>query len=168
MNKGIWFLAGALGLGGAMPAAAQYTTTCPIFAVSATCQGATDSNQLVGFATSFSDPPVLTGSCAEPLSCNAQGTSQTQACLSGGGNVIYVYPTDQEGTFCSVVVPSGCVVNGYAPTATCAFVGTPGQPNCYGKTVSGLNRQFGSVDNVAQQTDMSVQELQDAIRSYCG
>src|SRR6516165_8732732 len=165
MNKGIWFLAGALGLGGAMPAAAQYTTTCPIFAVSATCQEATGSVS-VSFGKD-KNSGVFTGSCAEPLSCNAQGTSQTQACLSGGGNVIYVYPTDQEGTFCSVVVPGGCVVNGYAPTATCAFVGTPGQPNCYGKTVSGLNRQFGSVDNVAQQTDMSVQELQDAIRSYC-
>jgi hypothetical protein len=165
MNKGIWFLAGVLCLGGAMPAAAQSTTTCPIFAVSATCQGATDSNQLVGFATSFSDPPVLTGSCAEPLSCNAQGTTQTEACPSGGGNILYII--DSEGNSCGSLVPGGCEQDGLFPTATCAFVGTPGQPNCHGKTVSGLNRQFGSVAKVAQQTDMSVQELQDVISTYC-
>jgi hypothetical protein len=166
MSKGTWFLAAALCLGGAVPAAAQYTTTCPIFAVSATCQGATGTSQLVSFSKELSATPVFTGSCAEPLSCNAQGTTQTEACPSGGGNVLYI--TDSEGNFCGSVVPGGCEQDGFAPTATCAFVGTPGQPNCHGKTVSGLNRQFGSVDKVAQQTDISVQELQDAIEAYCG
>src|ERR1700752_486968 len=105
MNKQIWFLAAALCLGGAAPAAAQLTTTCPLFAVTATCEGTTSgSSVLVSFGKDL-DSPVFTGSCAEPLSCNAQGTTQTEACPSGGGNVIYVI--DSEG-FCASVVPGDC------------------------------------------------------------
>jgi hypothetical protein len=163
MNKGIWFLAAVFCLGGAVPAAAQLTTTCPIFTVSATCpQGATGSSQFVFFGNGFG--------CAEPLSCNAQGTTQTEACPSGEGNLLII--KDLEGmvecTAALSVLPNSChLADGSIVTVTCAFVGTPGQPNCHGKTVSELYRQFGSVDNVAQQTDMSVQELQDAISTYC-
>ena len=46
--------------------------------------------------------------------------------------------------------------------------GTPGQPNCHGKTVSALAEQFGSFDAASLGLGASsVQKLQDVIRGFC-
>jgi hypothetical protein len=48
------------------------------------------------------------------------------------------------------------------------FAGTPGRPNCHGKSVSALARQFGGLDAAASALGFpSVQALQDAIREFC-
>jgi len=46
--------------------------------------------------------------------------------------------------------------------------GTPGQPNCHGKTVSALARQFGGLDHASVILGFSsVNALQDVIRLFC-
>lgn len=46
--------------------------------------------------------------------------------------------------------------------------GTPGQPSCHGDTVSGLARQFGSLDAAAFPLGFSsVQALQDTFQTFC-
>jgi len=49
-----------------------------------------------------------------------------------------------------------------------AFSGTPGQPNCHGKSVSALNRQLGSMPVAAAALGFSsVPALQQAIQIFC-
>jgi len=51
---------------------------------------------------------------------------------------------------------------------TVPVTGTPGRPNCHGKTISALAHQFGSVDAAAEALGFSsVNELQDAFRGFC-
>jgi hypothetical protein len=46
--------------------------------------------------------------------------------------------------------------------------GTPGKPNCHGKSLSALAHQFGGVDAAAAALGFSsVQELQDALVGFC-
>jgi len=48
-------------------------------------------------------------------------------------------------------------------------VGTPGQANCHGKTISGLAAQFGSIDAAAGVLGFSsVQALEDSFTTFCG
>jgi hypothetical protein len=58
----------------------------------------------------------------------------------------------------------------FIPTpAPPAFAGTPGQPNCHGKSVSALAQQFGGLDAAAVALGFArVQALQDAIKAFCG
>lgn len=47
--------------------------------------------------------------------------------------------------------------------------GTPGQPNCHGKTVSALAREFGGMQGAAVTLDAaSVDALQESINLFCG
>ena len=47
-------------------------------------------------------------------------------------------------------------------------VGTPGQTNCHGQSLSALSRQFGGVDASASGLGFSnVQALQDAFALFC-
>jgi hypothetical protein len=49
------------------------------------------------------------------------------------------------------------------------FAGSPGKANCHGKSVSALAQQFGGINNAAEALGFSsVQDLQDAIRTFCG
>ena len=49
------------------------------------------------------------------------------------------------------------------------FAGTPGQPNCYGKSVSALSKKYGTLDAAAQALGYpSVQALRNAVESFCG
>lgn len=49
------------------------------------------------------------------------------------------------------------------------FAGTPGSPNCTGKSVSALAQQYGGIDTAAAALGYgSVQGLQDAIKVHCG
>jgi hypothetical protein len=51
---------------------------------------------------------------------------------------------------------------------TPAFAGTPGRPNCHGKSVSALNSQFGNVPRAAAALGFaSAHALQNAIRVFC-
>jgi hypothetical protein len=46
--------------------------------------------------------------------------------------------------------------------------GTPGQPNCHGKSVSALARQFGGLATAASELGFpSVQALQEALQEFC-
>jgi hypothetical protein len=46
--------------------------------------------------------------------------------------------------------------------------GTPGRPNCHGKTVSAVARQFGGVSSAASVLGFSsVAALQDGLRTFC-
>jgi hypothetical protein len=48
------------------------------------------------------------------------------------------------------------------------FAGTPGLPNCHGKSVSALNRQFGNMPLATATLGFpSVHALQDAIQVFC-
>jgi uncharacterized repeat protein (TIGR03803 family) len=50
-----------------------------------------------------------------------------------------------------------------------AFAGTPGKPNCHGKSVSALAKQYGGLNSAAAALGYpSVSALQDAIRAFCG
>jgi hypothetical protein len=49
-----------------------------------------------------------------------------------------------------------------------AFAGTPGKPNCHGKSASALSQQYGGLNAAAAALDYpSVQALQEAIMEYC-
>jgi hypothetical protein len=49
------------------------------------------------------------------------------------------------------------------------FAGTPGTPNCHGKSVSALVHEFGGLKAAASALGFpSVQALHDAIRAFCG
>jgi uncharacterized repeat protein (TIGR03803 family) len=49
------------------------------------------------------------------------------------------------------------------------FAGTPGKPNCHGKSVSALAQQYGGLNAAAAALGYpSVNALQDAITAYCG
>jgi len=49
-----------------------------------------------------------------------------------------------------------------------SFAGTPGAPNCYGKSVSALSNQFGTLNAAASALGFSsVQALQNAITAFC-
>ena len=49
-----------------------------------------------------------------------------------------------------------------------AFAGTPGTPNCHGKSVSALVREFGGLPKAAAARGFdSVQQLQKAIKAFC-
>ena len=48
------------------------------------------------------------------------------------------------------------------------FAGTPGKPNCFGKSVSALAKQFGGLNNAAAALGYpSVDALQNAIMEFC-
>jgi len=49
------------------------------------------------------------------------------------------------------------------------FAGTPGKPNCHGKSVSALAQQYGGLNAAAAALNFpSVQALQSAILEFCG
>jgi hypothetical protein len=49
-----------------------------------------------------------------------------------------------------------------------AFAGVPGKPNCFGRSVSALARQYGGLNAAAAALGFpSVQALQEAIREFC-
>jgi hypothetical protein len=74
-------------------------------------------------------------------------------------------------------IGSDIIVSPTTPTFNMTFslsgvalqnVGTQGQPNCHGETISDLAEQFGSVDSAAFALGFSsVQALQDAFRAFC-
>ena len=48
------------------------------------------------------------------------------------------------------------------------FAGTPGKPNCYGKSVSALAQQYGGLNAAAEALGYpSVRALQKAILEFC-
>ena len=48
------------------------------------------------------------------------------------------------------------------------FAGTPGKPNCFGRSVSALARQYGGLNAAAEALGYpSVRALQQAIREFC-
>ena len=52
---------------------------------------------------------------------------------------------------------------------TIPAVGTPGQSNCHGKTVSALAHQFGGMRTAASALGFSgVSALQEGLRTFCG
>jgi uncharacterized repeat protein (TIGR03803 family) len=56
--------------------------------------------------------------------------------------------------------------SGFAVPVT--FAGTPGKPNCHGKSVSALARQYGGLNGAAAALHYaSAQALQDAIEAFC-
>jgi YVTN family beta-propeller protein len=57
---------------------------------------------------------------------------------------------------------------GIMPLSTFSFSGTPGTPNCIGKSVSALSQQYGALSAAAAALGYSsVQVLQNAIATYC-
>jgi probable HAF family extracellular repeat protein len=74
---------------------------------------------------------------------------------------------NNAGQIVGVSVSSDFLQHGFV--ATPVFRGTPGQTNCYGKSVSGLARQYGGLNSAATALDFpSVQALQNAILTFCG
>jgi hypothetical protein len=54
-------------------------------------------------------------------------------------------------------------------TVPAFFIGTPGQANCHGPSVSTLAQTYGGMAGAAKALGYpSVPALQDAIKSYCG
>jgi beta-propeller repeat-containing protein len=52
---------------------------------------------------------------------------------------------------------------------TLAFAGRPGEPNCHGKSVSALARQYRGINAAAAALGfLDAQALQEAIRAHCG
>lgn len=53
-------------------------------------------------------------------------------------------------------------------TSAVSFVGTPGEPNCVGQSVSTIAKSFGGISSAAVQFGYpDVQALEDAVKSYC-
>jgi hypothetical protein len=68
------------------------------------------------------------------------------------------------GSAVQIISPIG---TGFGPT-TGILAGTPGSPNCHGKSVSALSQQFGGLAAAAQVLGFqSVKALQDAIKAFC-
>jgi YVTN family beta-propeller protein len=64
------------------------------------------------------------------------------------------------------VSPAFACTTGFVVPVT--FAGTPGRPNCFGKSVSALARQYGGLPAAAAALGFSsVQALQEAIRAFC-
>jgi len=69
------------------------------------------------------------------------------------------------------------VTTGFSNQAAAAIVGSPfgacggvqGAPNCHGKTISCLAHTYGGINNAASTLNYSsVEDLQNAVRTYCG
>jgi hypothetical protein len=61
-------------------------------------------------------------------------------------------------------VPLALVITAPGP----AFAGTPGAPNCHGKSVSAVTGEFGGLPAAATALGFpSVRALQEAIRAFC-
>jgi hypothetical protein len=97
--------------------------------------------------------PKLVGT--GPIGAAEQGTS---ASLSGDGSTAIV-----GGPFDNSNVGAAWVFT--QPV----FAGMPAKPNCIGKSVSALAKQYGGLNGAAAALDYaSVQALQDAIEAFCG
>jgi hypothetical protein len=70
-----------------------------------------------------------------------------------------------------ITCSSNCAGDGFAigELFIGGFAGTPGKPNCHGKSVSALAQKYGGLPTAATTLGFSsVQALQDAIKSFCG
>jgi hypothetical protein len=76
-------------------------------------------------------------------------------------------------TFTATAIPGGLLfVPQYGPTSVALTVGfqggAPGAPGCKGNTIDELVAIHGSMKNAAEFFGLSVKQLQDAIKSFCG
>jgi len=98
--------------------------------------------------------PPSTGTAAGAICGKAKDVHGNLGSDALGCIAIYTGPSDAD----------DIVAAGNPP-----FAGTPGTPNCHGQSVSELAQRFGGMDNAASALGFSsVQDLQDAIRAFCG
>jgi probable HAF family extracellular repeat protein len=78
---------------------------------------------------------------------------------------------NDRGQIVGLFVDTNGAVHGFLATPKVeglVFAGTPGMPNCHGKSVSALAQQFGGLDAAAAALGFpSVHALQDSIRAFC-
>jgi YVTN family beta-propeller protein len=85
------------------------------------------------------------------------------------GDTVSVIDTATNTVAATVTGFSGPVAFGIFIQPASRFAGSPGQPNCYGKSVSALAKKYGGLDAAAKALGFpSVQALKNAIESFCG
>jgi hypothetical protein len=87
------------------------------------------------------------------------------------GNNVSGYTIDPSTGALTAIAGSPFAAGGepFSVAFALTFAGTPGQPNCYGKSVSALAKKYGGLDAAAQALGYpSVQALKNAIDSFCG
>ena len=179
--RGIKRLAAGLALGamlGVSGLAFAAQGECPAATLTIVC------TQASSISTTASTSTITTGNGTQcgSLSCEGNG-SQSEVCpgpppydfeVSSSfiviSNPCSISSTSAPNNVCPESLSGGNNFNSDVVTATCdVFVGTPGQPNCHGKTVSGLNSRFGNQQAAAMALGYSSeQDLQTAIKDYCG
>jgi uncharacterized repeat protein (TIGR03803 family) len=103
---------------------------------------------------------------------------------SGTETVLYSFTSGGDGANPSAALVADAAGNLYGTTMNAGasgygtvfklnlqahFAGVPGQPNCFGQSVSFLARQYGGIAHAAASLGhSSVADLQNAVRAYCG
>jgi predicted outer membrane repeat protein len=87
------------------------------------------------------------------------------SCTDPAGNRL---ATDQRGLPRPDAGEHVCDIGAYEFQDAPVFAGQPGKPNCHGKSVSALAKEFGGLDAAASALGFpSVQALQNAIWAFC-
>jgi probable HAF family extracellular repeat protein len=124
-------------------------------------QGINDRGQVVGYA--------VAGAVTHAFLWEAGTGMQDLGTVGGPSSVAWgINARGQVVGWSGYETPAGPIrAILWEPTAT-AFAGTPGTPNCHGKSVSALVREFGGPEAAASTLGFpSVQALQEAIRAFC-
>ncbi len=83
-------------------------------------------------------------------------------------NTVSVTDTASNTVAATIPAPAGPVAFGVFIQPAARFAGTPGTPNCHGKSVSALAGQYGGLSAAAAALGYSsVHVLQEAIAAYC-
>jgi len=114
---------------------------------------------------------ALVGAIAIVLG-GAPSSAQNAYITNSGSNTVSVIDTATNTVVSTIPVGSGPDAFGIfirpAPILGPTFAGTPGSPNCQGKSVSALATKFGGLDAAAAALGFSdVQGLQNAIGAFC-
>ena len=125
----------------------------------------------LGGATAGCDVPA----CGVVFKISTDGTETVLYAFKGGsdGDVpVASLIADSSGSLYGTTEAGGASGSGtvfkLTGTGFVVFAGTPGRPNCRGKSVSALVRQYGSLNAAAAALGFSsVQALQEAIRAFC-
>ena len=96
----------------------------------------------------------------------------SQSALIADASGILYGTTEVGGASCTLNVPAGCgtvfKLVGTGFVVPVAFAGTPGKPNCHGRSVSALAKQYGGLAAAAAALGFpSVGARQDEIRAFC-
>jgi hypothetical protein len=127
-----------------------------------------DGTVIISLTTTVASETIggITNPCSGPT-VGSSGTDVLAGAVTDGGKQVDFTEIGQSPPSKNVfTVDSGVLTQQRPPAAT--FAGTPGQPNCHGKSVSALARQYGGFKGATDALGYSsVKALQSAIDAFC-